>query len=311
MLRLSAGLFLCAIVVVGCQCHLDNNNLTDIPDAGHDPPDAGPPPPTFPLKGGDSIIYPVLGGRTGDTCAGHATPGDCQRNIIAQYDIQSVDFDGAANRWQITANVTYTGSSGDLISAATIAPLVLSKAAPFASTSFDQPTQVAGAKFTTDAPATDQLTPNGFPFFQYDSGDALVFETTGTAFCDRYTTLDADANCRVQNAAQTMEVFYKDDQAGGGSKIHKVHAEYHQMGFVCGWDEGLLPFVDGTTRDQNAFNPGVTPDLVASFFQPKLKRDGVEYQCSCFTQVCSNGNGADKQCLGTDPTAAASHDLCP
>ncbi len=303
-MRLPLVFLLVATAVGGCQCHIDNNNLNQITDAGTPPHDAGPPPPTFPLKVGDSLIYPVLGGRTQDNCDGHSTPGDCQRNIKAQYDVKAVKFDTASNRWTITADATYQGSEGDLITAATLAPLVLENGAPFSTTSFDSPTQAPNSDFTTDAPATDQLTPNGFPFFQFDSGDAQVFETAGGTFCDRYRTLDADANCKVQAADQKQEVFYKDDQAGGAAELHHVRVEYHEMGMVCGWDEALIPFTDGIARDQSSFGPADTPDIAASFFQPSLVRDGVTYQCSCFTQLCSSGNGADKKCLTTDPDAA-------
>lgn len=293
-MRLSSALLL--TLLSGCQCNLNNINLGEIKDAGFLPHDAGPTPPKFPLKVGDEVVFPALGGRTAD-CPGSSTPGDCQRSINADYTVRSTALDEGNNRWTITADAVYQGTD-DFITAASIDPLVMANVAPFSAVTTGTPSSAPGSAFTTDTPATDELTANGFPFFQYASGDAQVFETSGQAFCDRYTTLDAQANCRFQNASQQMTVYYKDSAGGGGAKLHKVQAEYHNMGLICGWDEEMIPFIDGTTaRNQSDFNVVQTPDVAAIFFQPHVIRDGTTYQCDCFSQQCSaNGN-----CLNVDP----------
>jgi hypothetical protein len=304
LLRLPSALLLSGLlsgfVVAGCQCNLNNDDLTQLEDSGFPPNDAGPPPPTFPLKPGDHLQMQAFGGRTA-TCEGSATTGDCDRALRAEYIIQSVALN-AANRWEVTADVVYQGST-DTIPAAAIVPLILDNGAPFSAVTAATPSSATGAVFQTATPATDQLTPNGFPFFQYDTVDATVFEEAGEAFCERYLTLDAGANCRVQLADQKMEVFYR-DEAAGAAKLHKVRAEYHQFGFVCGWDELLIPFVDGMQRAQSDVPQGETPELAAIFAgSPRLVRDGVSYTCSCFSQQCRAGNGAEARCLSTDPDA--------
>lgn len=302
LLRLPTALLLTGVAVAGCQCNLNTDDFTAIEDAGQPPNDAGPPPPEFPLKAGDHVQLPGLGGRTA-TCDGSATPGDCQRSMKAEFIIQDVSLN-AENRWVITADVVYEGTD-DFIPAAALVPLVLENGAPFSATSEATPTSSQGSVFKTSVPPTDQLTPNGFPFFQYEIDDAAVFEEAGAAFCARYQELDPEANCEFQLADQKMEVFYKDESAGGAAKLHKVRAEYHQMGFVCGWDELLIPFVDGMARDQSDFDTAGTPEVAAIFASPvKVIRDGVSYNCSCFSQQCRAGNGAEARCLSTDPDEA-------
>lgn len=289
--------------VSGCQC-VDDLNLNLIPDAGEQITDAGPAPPKFPLKEGDQIEYPALGGRTA-TCPGGGTTGDCDRALTATFIVRGTELDENA-RWRITADVVYQGSA-DMIDVAAIAPLVLENGAPFDAVTVATPSSADAAQFRTDAAPTDELDELGFPFFQFDSGDAHVFEESGAAFCARYGALDASANCEFQAGDQKMEVYYKDDAAGGGgSSLHHVRAEYHSMGFVCGWDESLIPFVDDATtpRNESSFSTGDTPALAAIFASPvRVLRDGTNYACSCFSQQCKNGNGADATCLSTDPDA--------
>lgn len=300
--RVALSLSMCAFALSGCQCNINDDDLNNIPDGGQEIRDAGPPPPTFPLKEGDQVTFPGLGGRTA-TCTGSATPGDCQRAMKATYVINSVGLNNE-NRWVVNANVVYEGTD-DFIPATAIVPLVLDNGAPFSQVTEGTPVPVENAEFTTNTPATDQLTPNGFPFFQYELDEVNVFEEAGTAFCDRFRVLDPAANCDFQAANQAMEVFYKDEATAGAAKLHKVRAEYHQMGFICGWDEGLIPFVETMQRAQEDFGVGVTPDVAAIFASPiKLLRDGVTYNCSCFSQKCQAGNGAEAKCLSTDPNAA-------
>lgn len=295
----STAATLALFALSGCQCKLNNDDLTQITDSGVPLDDAGPPPPVFPLKAGDQLKYTGLGGRT-VTCDG-AAAGGCQRAINATYIVQDPVF--RDNRWTIIADVVYEGTD-DTIEAAAIAPLILENGAPFAQVTEGTPQSAEGAEFTTDTPATPDLTENGFPFFQAESGAAEVFETAGATFCQTYVDADELANCEFQIGARKMEVYFKDEQAGGAAKLHKVSAEYSQFGFVCGWDEGVIPFVDDDTtpRDQSSFgNNPAEVDLVAQFpSPPKVTRDGVEYTCSCFSQECRNQ--ASNTCLQLDPS---------
>lgn len=288
--------------VSGCQCNLDDNTLDNIPDGGTPVDDAGPAPPVFPLKAGDQLKYTGLGGRT-VSCDG-AAAGGCQRSLNATYIVRDTVF--RDNRWTIVADVVYEGTD-DTIEAAALAPLILENGAPFAQVTVGSPNAAEGAEFRTDEPATPALTENGFPFFQAESGVAEVFETAGIEFCQTYVDADELANCESQIGARKMEVYFKDEQAGGSAKLHKVSAEYHQFGFVCGWDEGVIPFVDdaSTPREQSSFgNNPAEVDLVAQFpAPPKVTRGGVEFTCSCFSQACRNA--ASNTCLQLDPDADA------
>lgn len=285
---------LTCVAVAGCQCNIAEDDLDEIIDAGFDPVDAGPPPPKFPLKAGDQLRYPALGGRTA-TCPGSARPGDCDRAITADYVIDSVAL-GADNTWSVTAGVVYQGST-DVIEAAAIAPLILENVAPFAEITVAQPSRASGVAFKTNTPPTSTLDPLGFPFFQYDAENIDVFESAGEAFCASWRAMDPEANCRVQFGDQKMEVYYKN-----GPQLHKVRAEFHKMGFICGWEEALIPFEEGMERDQRSF-PSV-PELTAIFNTPiKLERDDVTYNCTCFSQTCKSGNGPEATCLTLDPDA--------
>lgn len=90
--------------------------------------------------------------------------------------------------------------------------------------------------------------------------------------------------------------------------IHKLIVEVHPMGFVCGWDDALVPFVDDTAtpRNPSVFNGFKSPPLSAAFFQPNLICDGLTYQYFCFNATCRSGT----TCL--DPTAPnAAPSTCP
>lgn len=287
----------------GCQCKIDETNLVANPDAGVIVPDAGPPPPVFPLKAGDQLKYTGLGGRTA-TCTAGGANGECQRALNATFIVKDTVLN--EGRWTVVADVVYEGSD-DTITAAAIAPLILENGVPFDQVTTGAPLAVADASFQTSTAATDELNELGFPFFQ--GGAVEVFEDTGVAFCQRYVDLDEQANCESQFGAHKMDVFYKDEQAGGGAKLHKVQVEYSQFGFVCGWDEGLIPFLSDTDtpREQSSFGGAgsgvLTPDVAAQFTgSPSLTRDGVEYRCQCLSQQCRNS--ASNTCLSIDPSEA-------
>ena len=63
---LAAGLL--SVTVSGCQC-INDDNFSQLKDAGFEDPDAGPPPPVCPLKAGDILTIPQYGARTSVYCA--------------------------------------------------------------------------------------------------------------------------------------------------------------------------------------------------------------------------------------------------
>jgi hypothetical protein len=295
------------VVAPGCQC-ISTDNFVPVHDAGEPPHDAGPPPPTFPLKIGDQLSYPALGGRI-DTCNGGAgANGECQRIVKATYVVKGVTL-GGDNTWTVNSDVLYEGID-DTIPAAAIGQLVLSHAVPFNAVTTATPQHTTGATFITGAAPTDELTPNGFPFFQFDPATSAqagsAFELAATAFHDRIVSIDPDARINTQVAGKKLEAFFK-DTLGPTPMLHKVLAELHPMGFVCGWDEGLIPFVDGAARAQSDFDGVSNPPLVATFVPSiQLKRDGVSYICDCFSQKCKTLNGSPQLCLDpTNPDAPA------
>lgn len=308
---LTAGLLL-SLAVSGCQC-INDDNFTKLKDAGFDEPDAGPPPPIFPLKAGDVLTYPVVGGRTA-TCDGGGEAGNCDRVIKATYIIKDVAIDDD-NRWDVTADVLYEGQA-EVIPAAALARLALENAADFAAVTRANSVAAEDAAFTTDqAPVlTNDYRANNFPFFQasneIDDGDnGEVFEQGAAEFEASVEAVDADAEVETQVAVGKLEAYFKDN-VGGEVSLHKLLVEIHPMGFICGWDEILIPFVEGTTaRSQASFNGVNNPPLTASFIQPTLLRDNVTYQCSCFARTCRNA--ASGTCLDpTDPDAVPSAAAC-
>jgi hypothetical protein len=309
-LVLSAGL-LAMFSVSGCQCVLDEN-FQQLRDAGFEEPDAGPPPPVFPLKAGDVLTIPQFGART-NVCEGGGQAGDCDRNVKATYQITDVALDDA-QRWGITADVIYEGLA-EKIPAAAMSRLALSNGADFQGITIATAVTARDVAFTTDgAPglSAEDYRPNNFPFFQAandinDGDNGEVFAEGAQAFTERIVAIDDAAEIETQVSVGKMEAYFRDD-VGGEVSLHKLLTSFHPMGFVCGWDEILIPFVEGeTARSQSSFQGIENPPLTASFFQPNLVRDGVTYQCSCFSRTCRAGTN----CLDpTDPDAAPSAEAC-
>lgn len=296
-----AALLAGAFAVSGCQC-INDDNFTALRDAGFPPTDAGPPPPVFPLKVGDQLTVPQFGGNV-DTCDGGASEGDCDRNVKADFLLTAVERNDLG-RWEITADVVYTGLK-DVIPATAIARLALENAAEFDAISETSSVNARGALFTTDVPVAlsrDAFGPNNFPFFQGENGtdgsddgdDGTVFNEAAAEFTDGIRGFDADAEVETQIASGKMEAYFKDSE--NPVSLHKLLIQVHPMGFICGWDEALIPYADGMQRSEAAFQ-NVTKPLKASFFPPTLTRDSVTYQCSCFNRTCKNN---DNLCL--DPT---------
>ena len=290
--------------VGGCQC-INDDNFSKLTDAGFDEPDAGPPPPVFPLKAGDVLTTPAVGGRV-NSCEAGGTNGDCDRVVKATYEIKAVELNND-NRWEITADVLYEGLV-DRIPASALSRLALENAADFAEITQASPVTALDAVFTTDrAPRLDaEYRANNFPFFQgendiNDGDEGEVFEAAAAEFRAAILGIDEDAEVETQVSVGKLEAFFKDDLNGPVS-VHKLLVEVHPMGFVCGWDEILVPYVDdvSTPRNQSVFNVE-NPPLTATFIPPTLFRDGVTYQCSCFNATCRSG----ANCLDpTDPDAA-------
>jgi hypothetical protein len=303
LVSLRLALSLVAFATSACDC-VNDDNFRQIPDAGHDDPDAGPPPPVFPLQEGDEIEYQI-GGRIPDDiarCPNGTAPGDCERDIKITYTIAGTDLDADNNSWTVESDYTYEGTK-DVIEANAIAELILSQAAPFNQVSVSTPlSSDEPAEFRTDAAVTREgFNELAFPFFQFESGEAAIFEEAGTEFCDSYAEIDPDASCDLSPGDHRMEVYYVDTAADG--KLHQLRVEYHPMGFICDWHEGLANRGADPPRDANEFN-GVNPDPVAFFLTPiKLRRDGHLYTCFCSTGVCKDSEDGSKCLDPTDPGA--------
>jgi hypothetical protein len=291
--------FLGSVSVAGCQC-IDDTNLNLRPDAGVEEEDDPPPPPVFPLKAGDRLVLNPIGGRTDEDANGGS---DFAIKVTWEIDAVRLNDD---NRWEVTADALYELAGTPAIPATALSRLALENAADFAEIE-RAPITAQGARFFTDrAPALDSsYTPNHFPFFQgsldaNDGDDGAVFDEAAADFQEAILALDAEAQVDTQVAVGRFEAFFRDD-LNGPPMLHKIRADVHPFGFMCGWDEILIPFADGMQRSQAPFTAAGTPPLAAiNFGIPQLTRDGVTYNCSCFSRTCS----AQGQCLNpADPGA--------
>lgn len=290
------------VSVAGCQC-IDDTNLNSRPDAGVEEEEVPPPPPVFPLKAGDQIVMTPIGGRTDED-----PNGGSDFAIKGTWQIKSVALD-AGNRWEVTADALYEQAGTPAIPATALSRLALENVADFAAIEGGSVT-ARDAVFKTDrAPAVDSsYTPNHFPFFQGsldgadgNGDDDAVFNEAATDFREAIVALDAEAEVDTQIAVGRFEAFFRDD-LNGPPMLHKIRADVHPFGFVCGWDEVLIPFTEGMARSQAPFTAAGTPPLAAiNFGIPQLIRGGVTYNCSCFQGTCA----AAGQCLDPkDPNAA-------
>ena len=231
--------------------------------------------------------------------------------LAATFDINSVALND--DRWEVNADVLYEVSSAS-IPAAAINRLALDNGAPFGAVESNDSDSSLGAIFTTDtAPALDTANykPNNFPFFQAavvgSGNEGAVFDAAATEFRDTFLALDEDAEVDTQVSVGKFEVFFRDD-LGGPPMLHNLKAEVHPMGFVCGWTEVLVPFVEGAARNQASIQAGGTPPLSAIFSSaPVVTRDNVRYFCSCFTGVCKSNDNLCLDPLKPDAEAGA----CP
>jgi hypothetical protein len=296
-MRIPLSFLLVSFAFSGCQCNLNDDRFSQIEDAGFPETDAGPPPPVFPLKEGDEVEF-QFGGRLPD-CPNGTTPGDCERTIKATYIVSDTKFQDG--RWTVEADFYYEGTK-DVIEASAIAQLLLENGAPFDQVSTAAPMiSDEPANFRTDAPVTQELTSNGFPFFQYQDGEAGIFEAAGIEFCEHWLAEDPQADCSALTGDYRMETVFLDSLAGG--KLHQLTVEYHPMGFICSWIEELAQLGDDPPRSASQFN-GVSGDPEAFFLTPvKLRRDGGDYRCTCSSQTCFDVNDSTRCLDPSDPDA--------
>jgi hypothetical protein len=284
----------------GCQC-IDDRNFDQIPDAGT--PDAGEPPepPVFPLKAGDVLTFAAVGGRT-NSCPG--IEGSCDRFLKPTYTIKDVVLDSPTNTWTLNADFLYEMTSAN-IEATEIGELFLAKSADFVSLKAGEAAN-GTALFSTNAAPVDDLTPNGFPFFHFEPAYATqegsAYSTASAKFRERVLALDADAEIRSQAAASSFEAIFRDARSAN-VKEHFIRVELHPFGFMCSWDERVIPFPETATRTLADFDD--TPDVAGTIITPMtLVRGDQRFVCSCVTQQCRLISD-QTQCLNpADPNAA-------
>jgi hypothetical protein len=298
---LSAAL-LGSMSVVGCQC-IDETNLNNLPEKEEEEEEEEPPPPVFPLKEGDSLLMVPIGGRTDEDANGGS---DFAARITWQVNSVALNDD---NRWEVTADALYEQAGVPAIPATAISRLALENVADFPALENGSIT-ARDAIFRTDrAPSVDSgYRPNHFPFFQggldgNDGDDGEVFNAGAAEFREAMLALDAEAEVDTQISVGKMEAFFRDD-LNGPPMLHKLSVQVHPFGFMCGWDEVLIPFTEGMPRSQAPFGTVTIPPLAAiNFGIPQLIRDGVSYSCSCFAGTCRSA--ANNTCLDpVDPDAA-------
>jgi len=274
-------------------------------DAGEPEPDI-PEPPVFPLKEGDYLTFPAIGGRIEPCPQGE---GFCDRAVRASYEINGVELNEETNRWEVDANYFYELTSAAIETSA-IAQLFAKNVAPFDSLT-EGGADDGTAVFVGDAAPTDQMTENDFPFFHFEQEYATREDSSYAAaqaeFMERVRQIDAEAEFSNQPAERQLQTYFVDN-LGPSPFMHKVQVRYHPFGFVCNWEERLINYTDGMARNESSF-AGATIPMAAIWSDPiRLTRDNVEYRCSCFTGTCRDGQG---NCLSpADPDAAPSSELC-
>ncbi len=285
---------------VGCREDVD---FFYDPDAEAAPEEDLEPPPPFPLRPGDVVVYPSIGGRTG-SCAGDE--GSCDRVIKATYTIQDVVLDEDSNRWRVDADYIYEMMVSK-VSYTDISALFLSSAASFQTLEQGE-AESDGATFKTDGVFTDKLKANQFPFFHWEGEAATeegsIFTESAKSFKERILELDESANIDSQAAALKFESYFVDDRLGT-EHLHLIRVDLHPMGFVCGWDERLREWTDDLSRNAASFGQQTTTIPYAVVFNNvQITRDGELYICNCESEFkparCEMLSNRD-MCLPTDP----------
>ena len=299
-------------VYEGCSCGTDD--YQSIQDAGTDVPEPEPEvevadPPVFPLKAGDIVEVPVIGGRI-EPCG---IEGDCDRVVSASYTIQDVFQDEETGHWVLNSDYIYTLEKANA-TYEQIARLFISRTAPLDTLMSLNDTSSGNADFTTNGSPSDQITANGFPFFHFESEYAneanSAYQDAANNFTVRITTIDPQAEIESQSAAQTIEAYFKDN-LGSNTYLHFVSVELHPFGFMCFWQEKMITWSDDLVRGDSSFASAQGVPLAASFNTVYVVRDDVRYRCSCFSNNCEATVDGVKQCLDpSDPEAAPSEDNC-
>jgi hypothetical protein len=281
----------------GCGCVDDTgfNFLPDDPDAG--PPEEEPPPPVFPLKAGDVVVYTQLGGRTG------AGIGEFDRVIKGTYTVEEVILDEDTNTWSVKADYLYELMTS-AIGSGEMAQLFISGVGPFSS--LDQGGAEDGnATFFTDSAPHQSLTPNGFPFFHFESEYATredsAYQMAPAEFREKIKELDPDANIDSKAADAVIEAYFKDDR-GGAAMLHKISVTLHPWGFIDGWDERLIPWNDNMQRSEGDFAGQTETIPLAAVFPGNIRvvRGDDTYICWASKKTCEQLNDSTT-CLPKDP----------
>jgi hypothetical protein len=298
----------------------DDGGVTQLePDPTPEPepepePEVPPAPPVFPLKEGDKLRLTSVGGRT-EPCA---IQGDCDRVIFAEFEIGEAVVDADSGHWKIDAAYLYRlDKAGTPLQA--IEPLFLSGVAPF-DLAAEGTTSGGTGSFLTDAAPNDTLNALGFPFFhfepEYANERGSPYAVAADAFRSRLLEIDPDANIESQAAASTISGYFK-DSLNATPQLHMVEVKYHKFGFACSWDERLIDWADGMSRQKSTFGNSVP--LTATFGAVRLIRrlEGaagpteVTFNCSCFAQTCQATIDGENRCLDpADPDAAPTSALC-
>lgn len=279
------------------------------PDAGPGPGPEPPAPPVFPLKEGDVLELPSVGGRI-EPCGG--ATGDCDRVVSASYTIQDVFQEEETGHWVVNAEYLYTFEKNNT-SFEAISRLFISRTVPLDTLMAESESSSGNADFTTNAAPSDQITANGFPFFHYEAAYAnesgSAYQQAAANFAVRITTIDPQADINNVSAAQKIEAYFKDN-LGANTYLHKVTITLHTFGFICLWDEKMVTWSDGMERNNSALSNTDVP-LVGNIFPPSVIRDDVRYICFCSSNNCEATVDGVKQCLDfSDPDAEPSEENC-
>jgi hypothetical protein len=300
--RLPLTALLLLLPVSACPC-IDDTGFTGFVDGGVDAgPPPPPPPPKFPLKEGDELRFPAVGGRI-EPCTGGAE-GSCERTMVATYVVNSVDLDEDTNKWARDADFVYELAVGNIDSGA-MAQLFLSNVAPFGQLE-PGTSESDTATFSTDAAPTDSIREDRFPFFhfeqEYATQDDSAYRLASAEFAERIREIDADAQIENQAAEAKMEAYFRDD-LGANTFLHKIRIDYHPFGFICGWEERMVTWSDDMDRNEGDF-AGLTIPIAAVWVDPvQLIRDDVRYNCTCGARECFDRSDRNTCLDPRDPDA--------
>lgn len=281
-------LALLALAVAACEC--ERQNFGNIPDAGPAPdagtPDAGPPPPEFPLKPGDVVSYSFNITKCNETIS-----AQCQEKSTAwaaEFTISepgaTVDPATQAYRvpaeyfWQVVDQTPAMGATEDP-EFLTLTRLWLAGFGPWDQAKQSSDT-VTGEHLTTRTLLLGGM-PNTFPFL-----DLSKWDQAEAAFRDYVLSVDPAAKVETQEAARKFEAGYL--EPSDNSLLHFVSLRYHPNGMLCDISEAIGPW-DPTRQKNNSGFAGNQRDYQSSSNAPvRLQRAGSSdgpKSCKCGTQM--------------------------